>query len=442
MPSSLRGRLLLAGVLGVVLSAAASAVLLGAAFERAAQRAFDRALDDDLDALIGLAQVAADGRVVLRREPSGERYDRVFSGWYWQIGEGKPQQQSRSLWDSADLAIIASAAGGERSYARVDGPRQQQLRVAVQRVRFDRAQSPQVFAVAGDLAQVQAEVADFRWLAAFAVALIAATLLLALLVQVQFGLRPFQRLAATVERIRRGEDIRFGRESLPHEIVPLAAQIDVLLDEHAVRVQRARHAAQDLAHALKTPLAVLTMECERPRPDMATRVADQVARMQVAITHHLAGASAADRRQRTAITPVVDGLLDAMRRIHAARGIAFSADIADEAVFAGSVEDLEEMLGNLLDNAGKWARTQVRIASAQTTDHHLLVSIEDDGPGMDEAAVQRALQRGVRLDERIPGSGLGLDIVEGMTRNHDGEMLIDRSALGGLRVRLRFPAAD
>ena len=272
--------------------------------------------------------------------------------------------------------------------------------------------------------------------------MIAATLLLALLVQVQFGLRPFQRLAATVERIRRGEDIRFGSESLPHEIVPLAAQIDVLLDEHAVRVQRARHAAQDLAHALKTPLAVLTMECERPRPDMAVRVADQVARMQVAITHHLAGASAADRRQRTAITPVVDGLLDAMRRIHAARGIAFSADIADEAVFAGSVEDLEEMLGNLLDNAGKWARTQVRIASAQTTDHHLLVSIEDDGPGMDEAAVQRALQRGVRLDERIPGSGLGLDIVEGMTRNHDGEMLIDRSALGGLRVRLRFPAAD
>lgn len=435
---SLRGRLLLAGIAGVLLAALASALLLGAAFERAAQRAFDRSLDVDLDTLIGLAEVAPDGAIVLRREPGGERYDRVFSGWYWTVGEGAATRHSRSFWDSADLVVDAPPANGTRIYTSTDGPRGQRLRVAGQRVRFAGAAEPQMFAVAGDLSQVRDEVQDFRVLAAIAVALIATTLLIAIGVQVQFGLRPFQRLAGTLARIRRGEDLRFADAALPREIAPLAEQIDVLLDEHARRVQRARHAAQDLAHALKTPLAVLAVESERGGADLAPRVATQVSRMRAAVERHLAGNLAADSRQRTPVAPVVAALFDVLQRVHAARGLQFASDIAADAVFAGSGEDLEEMLGNLLDNACKWARAQVSIA-ARVDRESLVIAIEDDGAGMDADAARQALERGVRLDERTPGSGLGLDIVSGVAASYGGDLVLDRAEAGGLRATLRLP---
>ena len=438
MIGSLRGRLLVAGIAGVLLAALASALLLGAAFERAAQRAFDRSLDVDLDTLIGLAEVTPDGSIALRREPGGERYDRVFSGAYWAVGEGAATRHSRSFWDSAELVVEAPPADGKRVYASTDGPRGQRLRVASQRVRFSGALVPRVFAVAGDLSQVRDEVREFRVLAAIAVALIATTLLVAIGLQVQFGLRPFQRLAGTLARIRRGEDLRFGDTALPREIAPLAQQIDVLLDEHARRVQRARHAAQDLAHALKTPLAVLAAESERPGPALATRVSTEVTRMRAAVERHLAGNLGADSRQRTPVAPVVDELVAAMRRVHAARSLQLSASIAPDAVFAGSAEDLEEMLGNLLDNACKWAAAQVWVSAAADPDA-LRIVVQDDGPGMDAQAAAQAVQRGVRLDEQTPGSGLGLDIVAGIAASYGGTLTLARSDAGGLLASLAWP---
>ncbi|MBB5209389.1 ATP-binding protein [Chiayiivirga flava] len=434
---SLRARLLLAGVVGVLLAALASAVLLGAAFERSAQRAFDRTLDEELDTLIGLAEVAPDGRVVLRREPSGERYDRVFSGWYWTVGEGASRRHSRSFWDSAELAVEAAPADGGRLYDTVDGPRDQRLRVVEQRVRFDGALQPQVFAVAGDLAPVAREVREFRLLAALAVALIATILLIAIGLQVQFGLRPFRRLAHTLARIRNGEELRFADAPLPHELAPLGAQIDTLLDDHARRVQRARNAAQDLAHALKTPLAVLAAESERAGPELPRRVTEEVSRMRAAVERHLAGNLGADSRKRTPVAEVSDALLALMRRVHAARGLTLIADVAADAVFAGSADDLEEMLGNLLDNACKWARSEVTLA-ASLRDDGLCIEVRDDGPGLDADAATHALQRGVRLDQRAPGSGLGLDIVSGIAASYGGTLTLDRAPSGGVCARLVF----
>lgn len=435
---SLRARLLLAGVVGVLLAALASALLLGAAFERSAQRAFDRTLDEELDTLIGLAEVAPDGRVVLRREPSGERYDRVFSGWYWTVGEGGSRRHSRSFWDSAELAVEPPPADGARLYDTVDGPRDQRLRVVEQRVRFDGAAQPQVFAVAGDLAQVTREVREFRLLAAAAVALIATLLLVAIGLQVQFGLRPFRRLAGTLARIRNGEELRFADAPLPRELAPLAGQIDTLLDDHARRVQRARNAAQDLAHALKTPLAVLAAESERPGPALAAHVATEVARMRAAVERHLAGNLGADSRQRTPVAPTVDGLLAAMRQVHADRALRIEPRIAPDAVFAGSADDLEEMLGNVLDNACKWAATRVAVAASMHAEA-LHIVVEDDGPGLEPDAAAQAVQRGVRLDQRTPGSGLGLDIVAGIAASYDGTLTLDRAPAGGLRATLRLP---
>lgn len=436
-PASLRRRLLLAGSAGVLLAAIAAALLLGAAFERAALRGLDRRLSDDLDALVALAEAGPDGRVRLRREPAEERYDRVFSGWYWAMQADAATRSSRSAWDATEMEGVLTRAQAQRGYLEAPGPRGQALRVALQRIRLPGASAPAVFAVAGDLAQVRDEARDFRWFAALSVASIALGLLAIIGFQVGFGLRPLRRIATTLERIRRGESTRFETASLPAEVAPLATQVNELLDEHQRRIERARRGAADLAHALKTPLAALALESEAGQGEFAQRVAHEVQRMRAAVERRLVGALEADPLQRVAIRPVLDSLLALMRRVHADRAVALHGDAGD-AVFPVSRDDLEEMLGNLLDNACKWAssRVEVRVATDATG---VGIVVEDDGPGLTPEQAARALQRGVRLDEREPGTGLGLAIVDDIARSYGGSLQLARAELGGLRATLRFP---
>ena len=436
--NSLRRRLLLAGALGVAVAAGSAAWLLGEAFSRSAQRGFDRRLEDDLDKLVALAEPDATGRVRLAREPADERYDRIFSGWYWAVSQEGATRASRSAWDEAalDPALVSSAP--ERQFSNVDGPRGQRLRVAAQRVTFSGSGDALAFAVAGDLAPLRDEVRDFRWFAGAAVAVIAAALLAAMGWQVGYGLRPLRRLGDTLERVRAGDEERFDLATLPAEVAPLAAQVNELLDDHARRVQRARHAAQDLAHALKTPLSALALESAARDDDYAARVAVHAARMQAVIARQLAGSFGADTRQRTPVRPVLDALASVMARVHRGRvQIAVEADPALR--FAGSREDLEEMLGNLLDNACKHAASRVRAAAAMHAGG-VEIRVEDDGVGLDADQAGRALQRGVRLDERVAGSGLGLAIVQDLAAGYGGTLALERSALGGLLATLRFAA--
>ncbi len=438
-PASLRRRLVIAGAGGLVFAALMAAWLLGAAFERAAERALDRRLDEDLDHLIALAEPSPEGHVRLAREPVDERYDRIFSGWYWAVLQSDGAATSRSSWDQAALESVLAEATAQRMYREIQGPREQRLRVAMQRVRFSGTTGDLAFAVAGDLSQTHAEARDFRWFAALAVAAIVAALLAAMSWQVGFGLRPLRRVGDTLRRVRSGEDARFALDELPAEVMPLAAQVNDLLDDHDRRVERARHAAQDLAHALKTPLTVLALESERPDAEFPARVREHVARMRSSVERQLAGAIGADARQRTAIRPVLESLCALLSRAHAGRAVRATIDCAAELRFAGRREDLEEMLGNLLDNAFKWARSELR-ASAAIAGGTLTIALDDDGPGLDDEQLAHVLTRGVRLDERKPGSGLGLGIVRDVARAYGGVLTLERSALGGLRARLAFPA--
>lgn len=436
--SSLRRRLLAAGAAGVVLASTSAAWLLGEAFERAAQRAFDRRLAEDLDQLISLAEPDAQGRTQLAREPADDRYDRIFSGWYWAVSGEGGTRSSRSAWDASALDAALAQSAPERRFLRLPGPRGQQLRVATQRVAFAGRGDELAFATAGDLASLTAEVRDFRWFAGLAVAAIAAALLAAMGVQVAFGLRPLRGVRETLERLHAGDEVRFEPGGLPAEIAPLAQQINRLLDDHARRVQRARHAAQDLAHALKTPLSALQMESAARDDEFARRVVMQTQRMQAAIERQLAGSFGADSRQRTPVRDVLEALADVLARVHGPRvEIAVEADAALR--FPGSRDDLEEMLGNLLDNACKWAQRHVRAAAA-VTGGLLTIAVDDDGAGLTPEQAERVLQRGVRLDERMAGSGLGLAIVQEVAAGYGGRLSLAASPLGGLRAMLVFQA--
>lgn len=435
---SLRGRLLLASVAGIAIASLAAAWLLGAAFERAAMGAFERRLADDLVTVIGVVARDGGGGVRLRREPADGRYARVFSGHYWEVGQGASALRSRSLWDFEP--VRPAQAGAEVAYTDLIGPQGQRLRSAERSVRLAGVAEPVRVWVASDLAILRAEVDEFRWLAGLSFALLAAALMLAAAAQVRYGLRPLRGMADTLARVRRGDSQRLDRDRLPTEVQPLAAHLNELLDHHERMVARARTAAQDLAHALKTPLAVLDAESQAPGGHLPDVVREQVARMRHVVDRHLATGAPADARQSTELAPVLANLLALMGSVHRTRGLALESQAPPGLRFRGAGDDLEEMLGNLLDNACKWAQARVRV-EARAADGRLWIEVQDDGPGLPEAQRAAALQRGVRLDERVPGSGLGLAIVRGIAESYGGELSLAVAPGGGLAARLELPAA-
>lgn len=437
-PGSLRNRLLLAGGLGLVLVTTLATILLGHLFERAARNNLDAALEQDLLTVLAQAEVDPDGDVILRAEPNEARFQRVFSGAYWQLSrsDGTPLLQSRSLWDQS---LALPALPGPRVQALdIAGPLHQPLRALAQQVRLPRASDPVQVIVALDRSDLQAQVAWFRQRSAAALALLVAAWLGVLASQVHFGLRPLRRLGRQVEQVRSGQAQRIDTRGLGAETAPVGEELNALLEHHQRMVSRARTSAQDLAHALKTPLSVLATEAHGDGQQWRSTVREQCRRMQASVDRYLAVGMAVDHRQRSIVAPVVDKLCRLMSRVHAGRQVVFQAGNIDPAVsFAGDAADLEEMLGNLLDNAGKWARTQV-VINAQVVEGQLCIEVRDDGPGLDESALSSVLQRGVRLDERAGSTGLGLAIVADIAGSHGGRLALENAA-PGLRATLWLP---
>ncbi|AWH55057.1 sensor histidine kinase [Stenotrophomonas sp. ESTM1D_MKCIP4_1] len=433
---SLRRRLLLVAGIGLVLVSVLASLLLGELFKRSARDRLDNELQQNMLTLLAQAEIDPDGQLRLRQAPNDARFQRVFSGAYWQIADshGKVLLQSRSLWDQT---LAAPAAGpAERN---LPGPMQQSLRAHVQQVRLPRATQAYVAVVAHDRQALDADVAAFRNRTALALGILVAAWLAVLASQVHFALRPLRGLGKQLERIRHGDAERIDRRQLDQEIAPLADELDALLDHHQRMVARARSSAEDLAHALKTPLSVLATEAQGEGRDWRRTLHEQGARMRASIDRYLAAGLAVDHRQSSEVAPAAEALCRLMTRVHGSRRIRFQMDVPRGIAFAGAVTDLEEMLGNLLDNAGKWARSEVRLR-ALAQNGRLHIEIRDDGPGLDNTKLDSVLQRGVRLDERVEGSGLGLAIAAEIAASHGGSLRLSNEN-PGLRARLELPLA-
>ncbi len=437
--SSLRTRLLLAGGVGLVLVSALATWWLGAMYERSARTAMDQRLGNELIAVLALAESDAQGRLQLRRDLFDERYQRVFSGAYWQVQDahGRPLGQSRSLWDETLQLPAALHTGPAQGYD-MRGPLDTPLRALAQQVTLPRVPTPLRVVVATDRSDLDAQVSAFRQRTALALAVLIALWFAVLVTQVHYGLRPLAELGRIAGQVRNGENVRFPQQGLVKEVAPLAAQLNDLLDHHQRMVVRARRSAEDLAHALKTPLTVLVTEADGDGSDWRQTLRSETARMQASIERYLAAGIGADSQQRTAVAPVIDALCALMQRVHNERGLVFAQDPDAKGLFAGAREDLEEMLGNLLDNAGKWAahRVSIRVRHIDAT---LRIEVQDDGPGLPDADLQRVLERGVRLDQRAAGSGLGLAIVADIAESHGGTLVL-ANAEPGLRATLTLPA--
>lgn len=437
------------------LGLALAGLLIAAAYRESLWRGFDDRLDLNLKTLIGAVAVeveetgAAKGEIDL----GDTRFRLPLSGWYWVIREekdGRVASASESLVGEAirfpsDLKVSADEDG--LYAATVDGPEQKPLRVLERRITFAGDLAYRV-AVAGDTSQVEAELTAFTLRLVVILAAVGFGLVLSTIVLVRLGLRPLRRMSQRLSAIRAGEATRLeGR--FPEEIEPLAQELNALIEANREVVERARTHVGNLAHALKTPLSVIVNEARIHPGLFADRVSEQAEIMRTQVAHHLERARLAAQARVigvvTDVGEVAEKLVRVMRRIHGDRGIDLELDLAEGLKFRGERQDLEECLANLVDNACKWAALRVDLAIAADPEvgpdgrRMLVALIDDDGPGLSPGERAEATVRGRRLDERVPGSGLGLSIVTELAALYGGGLTLEDSPRGGLRCRLRLP---
>ncbi len=431
----------------------ATAILLVSLYRHSLERNFDARLNVYLTSIVAST---TEGSGPKPKEPAnlGEPIFTIpFSGWYWQIkpldGTVRPVFVSDSLLDQqlelpSQNAVPPDKSLTRRAYA--EGPEQQRIRVVEREIRPAGPHStPYSYAIAGDAGEIDRELAEFTTMLIAALAVLGLGLLVATFFQVRFGLLPLRAIRQDLARIRSGEAEKLEGE-LPDEIRPLQQELNALIQSNREIVDRARTHVGNLAHALKTPLSVITNEARAHEGELSAKVVEQAGIMRTQITHHLDRARVAARSSLIGDITDVEAVLQALKRtldrIYGERGLDLEVSCGNGLKFQGEKQDFEEMVGNLMDNACKWAKWQVRVEAARVKGTAgFAVIVDDDGPGLTEAERAQAVKRGQRLDESKPGSGLGLSIVADLAHLYKGRFELEPSPEGGLRARLELPSA-
>lgn len=434
---------------------AAGGFLLSGVFRASVEGDFDSRLRFDLEGMIAAAEPDKDGHVILQGHFADPRFERIYSGWYWQIGpvdraniRPSDTEISRSLWDQT-IKVTNSQKEGPLIWGRGTGPSGQRLRTLQQRVEFPIADTRDPndvrayqFMVAADLSEIEDEISNFNGTLLWSFGLLGLGLIVAVFLQVRIGLQPLRKVREALANIRDGK-ARQLEGNFPAEIAPLASELNALIEHNAEIVARARTHVSNLAHFLKTPLTVLTSEASSAPGPLADAVQRQVTTMRRQVDHYLARARASGALDvlgnRAPVKAVLDDLARVLRRIHAEKNLFIDVDCPAPVVFRGDRQDLEEMAGNLIDNACKWAKSRISVR-AWAEGAWMLLVVGDDGPGLHPEDRARVLERGGRLDESVPGSGLGLAIVSDISKLYGGGVELAASPMGGLEVRLKLPA--
>ncbi len=457
--NSLALRLVISSAAWTLMILSVTAAILISLCRYLMEEIFDQRINQSLENLI--AKTAPQGPLDIKRPSDlGEPlFSRPLSGAYWQI---KPADQrsdpffkSDSLADEtyktpAELGVKPDQKRIRQAY--VDGPDGQMLRVLERDIDFGQESESRVFSisVAFDTSAVDAETRYLTNTIVLTLALLGAGLLLATFFQVRFGLSPLKDIGVRLAAIRSGEETLLDGTP-PDEILPLQEELNALIKANWSVVERARTHVGNLAHALKTPLSIVINEAASQNSEFSQKVAQQAALMRQQISHHLDRARiAAQIRPISGVTDVASGLnalSRALTKIYEGRALNLEIDCPYGVRFFGEKQDFDEMAGNLMDNACKWARSSVTVkveasqAAGSSSARTFQLIIEDDGPGLPEEFRRVAVKRGRRLDEDVPGSGLGLSIVAELSHLYRGTLKLEEASSGGLRACLILPAA-
>ena len=455
--NSLALRLFFSATTWTVIILVVTGIVLSSIYRSAVERAFDRRLGVYLRTLV--ADVAAPEENVDKFPQSiGEPlFDLPLSGWYWQVtrldAPTPDVRSSRSLWDAAlphlaDLSVSWVPGSARQGY--VDGPEGQELRLVERTIDLGE-EGRYLVAVAGDANEIDEETRSFDSALVITFGMLGIVLLLTTTFQVRFGLAPLKRVSEGLAAIRSGAAERL-EGAFPVEIAPLARETNALIDANREIVTRARTHVGNLAHALKTPISVMMNEATTHGGEpFALKVREQTEIMRDQVTRHLERARLAARVAAigtvTDVRPVVFALARTMEKLHHDRGVVIDIDAAESARFRGEQQDLEEMIGNLVDNACKWAQSRVAVEvfsekpDPQDDRRAVRIVVDDDGPGLSPQQREQVARRGRRLDETKPGSGLGLSIVVELASLYGGGLTLGTAPIGGLRAELVLPGA-
>jgi len=449
-PRSLAFRVVAFSTVWAIVALIVIFTLITTLYRQASERGFDSLLSAHLFNLISSVGISDNGELTGSPDLGDLRFSEPNSGWYWSVlpaSEGVTgERHSSSMTEdipSPSAAEVPFNTSFQRTYT-TDGLNGEKLQVFESEFVLDARNHVARFRVMGNETELEAEISAFQrrlltYLSLFGVGMISINA-----IAILFGLQPLRRVRDALAMVREGTAQRLTGH-FPVEIEPLANETNALIENNKRIVERSRTQVGNLAHSLKTPLAVLVNEGRALGGAKGLLIAEQTTSMQKQIEHYLQRARVAAQRDsvvyRTPVAPLVERLVRVMQKLNPRTNLSLSTP--DEPIlFAGEREDLEELLGNLLENAMKWAESAVRVSvrctPADRAAERFDIDIEDDGPGIPEEKAREAVKRGRRLDETKPGTGLGLAIVADLVNEYDGTLGLERSSLGGLRATVRL----
>lgn len=437
---TLRGRLLVIALIWCGLFLSATGFSLQRMLTNYWQEAEADGLRLQLFDLLSRLEVNDDGVPVLTESMSDPRFRQPYSGFYWQLEAGpRVVIKSRSLWDRELISHKLKPAFGDRDLFLGKGPGDEPLLLMTRSVLLPG--SDQVFrlVMAKDSSVLTQTLQKTRISLFFGLGFAAGGLILGFLFQILYGLRPLLLLRRELVRIHQGHQEKFEHR-YPLEIQPLVEDINRLLHHYGELLSRARAHTGNLAHALKTPLSILRNQLPQLPESEQPPVTEQLDQIQRHIDYHLGKARVTGAAKVLGVSTPLKARIEyigrAFSRLYPGKELVI--DIPINLAVGVEEQDFDEMVGNLLENAYKWSTRQLRVSTAELGDW-ISLRIEDDGPGMSEEQMAKAIERGVRLDEQVPGSGLGLNIVSELAGAYRGNLIMGRSELGGLAASLSLP---
>ncbi len=440
---SLSRRMILIATLWISVLLAGGGFALDRVLTSAITRNFDDQLEYVLNALVVSAQLGPDGEVLFNREPADQRFLEPYSGLYWQVSaRGREDFPSRSLWDRR---LAFGEDHDDRNIHSYDSREfsGEKLRIVERDLTLPGSAVRWRFKVAGSRDTLNDQIGALRQILAISFVLLALGLIMMAGLQTFYGLRPLRKVRQEIARMRSGAARRI-EAPMPVEVLPMVDELNALVEHNERQAEEARRHAGNLAHALKTPLTVIMNAATAQADDLAPTVIREATTMRRQVDHHLARARAVGRRghahSRAAVWPSLESVERAVGRLYP--HVRFDADGPKDLQVHVERQDLDEMLGNLIENAAKYGGGSVFVTVRQVG-AFVEFAIEDDGMGIAEADRQRLFDRGARLDTGKPGTGLGLAIVRDVAEIYEGSVELDESEdLGGLLVRLKLPVAS
>ena len=447
--NSLAVRLFFSATVWIMLTLVSAGLLLSDLNQNSNFKAFDDRLNLSLETLIGASRLDSSDGITVVSTIGDPRYFQPYSGWYWQINDGaKTLARSRSMWDQV-FTIDKRLIGGRSQFvSQVQSDDNQakiiekkKLHIIQRQISFPGYKNPVTFTVSGDTQEYQENIKKFDNTLSTILIALGVGLMFAVFLQVNFGLLPLNKIKTALFKIRNGDEKNL-QEPYPLEVQPLATEINNLLEHNEKIIERAKTHVGNLAHVLKTPLAVVSNEIDGKDKILS----NQVQLMKRQIDRYLKKAHLDSvgkvTKEKINIIELSNKMIGIFLKLYPSKDIQLSSNL-EKGYVLSSFEDMEEVIGNIVENSCKWAGKRVLLEIKESDDNYIHMVFSDDGPGLPQDQMNKVFARGFRLDEQTPGTGLGLNIVKDIVETSKGRVWLTKSLeLGGLEVNITLPLSQ